>query len=144
MMQERCKSLNSLKSFLWFAPELSRASILLSPIWIPLDGGGCCSGQWLDGISLLEWQAHSLSTDPVYWNRDGCCGSAESCMQLVTYTKHLLSKELLGRHPGFGLWQQLSKGTCILGLCLCSRWTGTTDNVTADREGNYLLSGKDN
>ena len=112
-------------------------------------GGGMqgvigCSGQWLDGISLLEWQAHSLSTDPVYWNRDGRCGSAESCMQLVTYTKHLLSKELLGRHPGFGLWQQLSKGTCILGLCLCGRWTGTRDNVTADREGNYLLSGEEN
>lgn len=52
---EGCKSLCSLKSFFWYAPLLSRASILFpvffSPIWIPSGyTWGNFSCWWLDGL----------------------------------------------------------------------------------------------
>ena len=48
---ERYRSLGSLKSFLWYAPYLSRASILFFSILNPLrwHSQGSYSGWWLDG-----------------------------------------------------------------------------------------------
>ena len=52
----RCNSLGSWKSFLWYEPQLIRASILFFPILCPFRAllwvGG--SGWWLDGLSILS------------------------------------------------------------------------------------------
>ena len=67
----RCKSLGSLNSFLWCAPQLSGASVLLLSILNPprVHSWGSCSGWGLDGsniLCLLRWQAiffvHSASS----------------------------------------------------------------------------------
>ena len=63
----RCKSLGSLKSFLWYAPQLSWPSILFCffvfPILNPLSvhSWGRCSGWWLDGpTSFVFWHGRRL------------------------------------------------------------------------------------
>ena len=53
----RCKRLGVLKSFLWYAPQLFRLSILESPWGTQL--GGSCNGWELEGhniLCLLIWQ----------------------------------------------------------------------------------------
>ena len=74
----RCKSLGLLKLFLWYAPQLSRASILffciLNPVRVYCDwgwvGGGVGGGSVADGFmaatSFVYWNGsqHSLPTLP--------------------------------------------------------------------------------
>ena len=55
----RLKSLGSLKSFIWSAPQLSRASSLFFSILNPLK---VCSWEWLQWLTLW-WPQHPLFTD---------------------------------------------------------------------------------
>ena len=71
----RCKILGSLKSFLWYAPQLSKASISLFPSQVPLGlsvggwgwAGAAVNDWWLDGhniFCLLIWQTAFLFHRP--------------------------------------------------------------------------------
>ena len=71
----RCKSLGSLKLFLWYSPSLSRASILsffiLKSPQGTLDGGS--SSWWLYScniLGLLKWQETFFVHNPVLQKRE--------------------------------------------------------------------------
>ena len=73
----RCKSLGSLKSFLWYAPQLSRASILcfLIPSLLRVHCWGGCRSWLLDGGHSLfpSWVPLWLAIGAaVMWWLDGC------------------------------------------------------------------------
>ena len=75
----RCKSLGSWESFLWYAPQLSRASILCLLILSLLRVHSWAAVMWrLDGcnvLCLLIWQVTFFSLKP--WTRH-CCPNSVS------------------------------------------------------------------
>ena len=70
----RCRSLDSLKSFLWFASQLSRASVLFFSSWVP-------SGCTVWGVAAV---AESLAKGSVFGNDWWLDGHSILCL-LIQY-----------------------------------------------------------
>ena len=69
----RCKSLGSLKSFLWHTAPLSGASIHTFWCWVPPQGVTAAVGYYMAGILFLSWIPSGLTfRAAVMWWLDSC------------------------------------------------------------------------
>ena len=110
LCMRRCKNLGSLKSFICFTHELSKACILFFPIWVPSE---CTLRGW-----LRAWQPQ-----PVYLHSEFSQGSCSDLMAVKSFVywcgrqhfsftieKFKMPNNIrIGQYSGLCLWTEYNR-----------------------------------